>query len=119
MSGRPTRRFAFEAFLPRDKKESRARVIEELKTTRTIIIYEAPHQFIKMVTELYKCLRGQRAYRVQGSLRKARGKVQTTFSELGGSRTQEPRGEYVLVICGRNVAEIAKEQRGKLGKPCL
>ena len=30
MSGRPTRRFAFEAFLPRDKKE-RARVIEELK----------------------------------------------------------------------------------------
>ena len=39
-------------------------------------------------------------------------KVQTTFSELlERSRTQEPRGEYVLVICGRNVAEIAKEQQ--------
>ena len=38
--------------------------------------------------------------------------MQTTFSELlERSRTQEPRGEYALVICGRNVAEIAKEQQ--------
>ena len=33
------------------------------------------------------------------------------FGAFGASRTQEPRGEYVLVICGRNVAEIAKEQQ--------
>ena len=45
MSGRPTRRFAFEAFLPRDKKE-RARVIEELKKeTRTIRVSEAETMF--------------------------------------------------------------------------
>ena len=75
MSGRPTRRFAFEAFLPRDKKE-RASVIDELKNeTRTIIIYEAPHHLIKTVTELYNCVSGyQRAYRVQGAYEKARGK---------------------------------------------
>ena len=112
MSGRPTRRFAFEAFLPRDKKE-RARVIEELKNeTRTIIIYEAPHHLIKTVTELYNAL-GDRELTVCRELtKKHEEKAQTTFSELlERSRTQEPRGEYVLVICGRNVAEIAKEQQ--------
>ena len=47
ISGRPTRRFCFEAFLPTDKKERRA-VLEELKTeTRTSIIYEAPHRLVK------------------------------------------------------------------------
>ena len=41
MSGQPTRRFAFEAFLPYDKKE-RAQILENLRNeTRTIIIYEA------------------------------------------------------------------------------
>ena len=44
MSGRPTRRFAFEAFLPQDKKE-KAEVLAELKDeTRTMVIYEAPHR---------------------------------------------------------------------------
>ena len=118
MSGRPTRRFAFEAFLPRDKKE-RARVIEELKNeTRTIIIYEAPHHLVKTVTELYNAL-GDRELTVCRELtKKHEEKVQTTFSELlERSRTQEPRGEYVLVICGRNVAEMQRSSR-KAGKPC-
>ena len=101
-----------EDIVPRDKKE-RARVIEELKKeTRTIIIYEAPHHLIKTVTELYNAL-GDRELTVCRELtKKHEEKVQTTFSELlERSRTQEPRGEYVLVICGRNVAEIAKEQQ--------
>ena len=52
LSGLSTRRFAFEAFLPKDKKE-RKRVLEELKDeTRTIIIYEAPHHLIKTLEEL-------------------------------------------------------------------
>mgnify|MGYP000752516205 FL=1 len=47
MSGQPTRRFAFEAFLPREKKE-RAAILEELKNeTRTMIVYEAPHHLLK------------------------------------------------------------------------
>ena len=54
LSGLSTRRFAFEAFLPKDKKE-RKRVLEELKDeTRTIIIYEAPHHQIKTLEELEK-----------------------------------------------------------------
>ena len=47
MSGLSTRRFAFEAFLPADKKQ-RAQILEELQDeTRTIILYEAPHHLVK------------------------------------------------------------------------
>ena len=56
MSGLPTRRFAFEAFLPRDKKE-RAQVLSSLRQeTRTIIIYEAPHHLVKTLEELLETL---------------------------------------------------------------
>ena len=56
MSGLPTRRFAFEAFLPSDKKERRA-VLEELKNeTRTMIVYEAPHHLLSTLEELREAL---------------------------------------------------------------
>ncbi len=112
MSGRPTRRFAFEAFLPRDKKE-RAAVLAELKNeTRTIIIYEAPHHLVKTITELMNAL-GDRELTVCRELtKKHEDKLLTTFSELlEYSKEHEPRGEYVLIICGRDREELVKEQQ--------
>ena len=112
MSGRPTRRFAFEAFLPKDKKE-RAAVLEELKNeTRTIILYEAPHHLLKTVKELLEVL-GDRELTICRELtKKHEEKIQTTFSALlSYYEEKEPRGEYVLVICGRSREEIVKEQQ--------
>ena len=112
MSGRATRRFAFEAFLPKDKKE-RASVLEELKNeTRTIILYEAPHHLLKTVRELMEAL-GDRELTICRELtKKHEEKIQTTFSSLlAYYEEREPRGEYVLVICGRDRKEIEKEQQ--------
>ena len=112
MSGRPTRRFAFEAFLPKDKKE-RVAVLEELKNeTRTIILYEAPHHLLKTVKELLEAL-GDRELTVCRELtKKHEEKIQTTFSALlSYYEEKEPRGEYVLVICGKSREEIVKEQQ--------
>lgn len=112
MSGRPTRRFSFEAFLPKDKKE-RACVLEELKNeTRTIIIYEAPHHLLKTVKELCDVL-GDRELTVCRELtKKHEEKIQTTFSALlSYYEEREPRGEYVLVICGKSREELIKEQQ--------
>ena len=112
MSGRPTRRFAFEAFLPKDKKE-RAAVLAELKEeTRTIILYEAPHHLRKTVRELLDVL-GDRELTVCRELtKKHEEKIQTTFSSLlSYYEEKEPRGEYVLVICGKSREEIVKEQQ--------
>ena len=112
MSGPSTRRFAFEAFLPKDKKE-RADILEELKSeTRTIILYEAPHHLLKTVKELREVL-GDRELTVCRELtKKHEEKIQTTFSSLlSYYEEKEPRGEYVLVICGKNREEIKKEQQ--------
>ena len=44
LSGLPTRRFCFEAFLPTDKKERKDVLAELVDETRTIVLYEAPHR---------------------------------------------------------------------------
>lgn len=108
ISGRPTRRFCFEAFLPTDKKERRA-VLEELKTeTRTSIIYEAPHRLVKTLQELLNEL-GDRNITVCKELtKKHETGFETTLKEAVPYYEQnEPRGEYVLVLegCSRQQME--------------
>ena len=51
LSGLPTRRFAFEAFLPMEKKERKEVLQELVDETRTIIIYEAPHKLVKTLKD--------------------------------------------------------------------
>lgn len=112
MSGLPTRRFAFEAFLPRDKKE-RAAVLKQLKNeTRTMIVYEAPHHLIKTLEELFEVL-GDRKITVCRELTKRyEEKTLTTISEcLNYYKENEPRGEYVLVIDGKTFKEMEEEER--------
>lgn len=107
MSGQATRRFAFEAFLPRDKKE-RAKVLEELQTeTRTIILYEAPHHLVSTLEELYEAL-GNREISICRELTKRHEEVRKTTLEdvLSYYKDHEPRGEYVLVVAGRDRREM-------------
>lgn len=100
-SGQPTRRFAFEAFLPSDKKERQA-VLEELKTeTRTIVIYEAPHRLRKTLQEIYTAL-GQRQITVCREITKKHETFwKTTLQEaMDYYAGEEPKGECILVIRG-------------------
>ncbi len=113
MSGLPTRRFAFEAFLPKDKKEHQA-VLEELKTeTRTIIIYEAPHHLVRTLQELSDALGGDRRLTICRELTKRHEeKLQMTLTDsLSYYEVNEPRGEYVLIIAGRSREEMKKEEQ--------
>ena len=113
MSGQACRRFAFEAFLPKDKKERR-RVLEETKNeTRTIIIYEAPHHLIGTLKELRDVLGEERGITLCRELtKKHEEKEKTTIGgALKSYETKEPRGEYVLVIAGKSKAEAIEEAR--------
>ena len=110
ISGRPTRRFCFEAFLPTVKKERRA-VLEELKTeTRTSIIYEAPHRLVKTLQELLNEL-GDRNITVCKELtKKHETGFETTLKEAVPYYEQnEPRGEYVLVLEGCSRQQMEQE----------
>ena len=112
ISGLPTRRFCFEAFLPADKKE-RKEVLEELQSeTRTMIIYEAPHHLAKTLRELAEAL-GDRRISICKELTKTFEQVfQTTlFQAAERFETEAPRGEQVLVIEGRSRAEMKAEEQ--------
>ncbi|MDE6700456.1 MAG: 16S rRNA (cytidine(1402)-2'-O)-methyltransferase [Acetatifactor sp.] len=111
LSGLSTRRFCFEGFLPADKREKK-RVLEELaEESRTIILYEAPHHLVRTLNELYEAL-GQRKITLCRELtKKFETIVPTTLEEaLAYYKTEEPRGEYVLVLEGKSFAEKRQEE---------
>lgn len=112
ISGLPTRRFAFEAFLPSDKKE-RAVILEELKReTRTIILYEAPHRLVKTLEELSENL-GDREISLCRELTKKHETVfRGSLSEaVFWYKENPPKGECVMVLEGRSREEMEQEAR--------
>ncbi len=112
ISGLPTRRFCFEAFLPSDKKE-RQDIIGELKTeTRTIIIYEAPHHLVKTLTELRDNLEDRQITVCKELTKKFETINRTTLSEAVDYYTNnEPKGEYVLVLSGADKSKLVLEEQ--------
>ena len=114
MSGLSTRRFAFEAFLPTDKKE-REEVLKEMAAeTRTIVMYEAPHRLVKTLKLLAERL-GDRKVTVCRELTK---RHETAFqSTLEGAvayyEANDPKGECVIVIAGRSREEIRQEEKAR------
>ena len=111
LSGLSTRRFCFEGFLPGDKREKK-QVLEEIASeSRTMIFYEAPHHLVRTLEELYGVL-GQRRITLCRELTKKHEEVMpTTFAEaISYYKEQEPRGEYVLVVEGKNPKEKREEE---------
>ena len=114
LSGLSTRRFAFEAFLPSDKKERQAVLAELVNETRTIIMYEAPHRLIKTLNELLETLGNRKMTLCRELTKKHETAFASTIADiLKFYDTQEPKGECVLVIEGKSRAELVQEERAK------
>lgn len=112
LSGRSTRRFAFEGFLPADKKERREALSELQEETRTVILYEAPHRLKKTLSELLEAL-GDRKLSMCRELTKRHEEIwEGMLSEACTyCESREPKGEYVLVLEGRSRREMVKERQ--------
>ena len=115
LSGLPTRRFAFEAFMPSEKKE-REKILTELeRETRTIILYEAPHRLVRTLKLLEERLGDERNVAVCRELTKKHETVYrgTLCDAVSYYESTEPRGECVLVIDGKSQEEIEREEQKK------
>ena len=112
ISGLPSRRFCFEAFLPREKRERQAVLLELQKETRTIILYEAPHRLKRTLKELYEAL-GERRIALCRELTKVHETVSTAMlsEAIAFYEENEPRGEYVLVLSGTDRRELEREKQ--------
>lgn len=113
LSGLSTRRFAFEAFLPSDKKEREQVLVELEREYRTMILYEAPHRLLKTLRLLAERLGETRKITVCRELTK---KHETAFATTIGEaiayyEANDPKGECVLVIEGKDRAAEAEEKR--------
>lgn len=111
LSGLGTRRFCFEGFLPADKKEKKD-ILEDLKKeSRTIILYEAPHHLVRTLDELYEALGDRRLTLCRELTKKFEEVRPTTLCDARAMYgSEEPRGEYVLVVEGKSLSEFKREQ---------
>ena len=114
LSGLSTRRFAFEAFLPSDKKEKQT-VLKELENeTRTIIMYEAPHRLVRTLQELLEHLGNRRITICRELTKKHETAFTTTLEEaVAYYEGNEPKGECVLVMEGKSHEELRREEVAK------
>lgn len=114
LSGLPTRRFCFEGFLPSDKKE-RKEILEEMAAEpRTMILYEAPHHLKKTLQELYDIMGDRKITICRELTKKFETVLPTTFSDaIAMYEKEDPRGEYVLVIAGKDREQVRMEAQQK------
>lgn len=112
ISGLSTRRFAFEAFLPSDKKE-REQILKEMETEmRTMIVYEAPHRLVKTLKLFLERLGNRKITVCRELTKRHETALAVTLEEaVAHYEANPPKGECVLVIEGKSREEAREEER--------
>ena len=102
VSGLPTDRFCFEGFLPRKGPARAARLQAIAAELRTTVIFESPRRMAGTLDELARACGRTRAVAIARELTKRNEEVWR--GTLAGARdqvaTNEPRGEFVIVLGG-------------------
>ena len=102
VSGLDTRRFTFEGSLPSGRKERRAALEELTGETRTMVFHEAPHRLRQTLADMAELLGDRPAALCRELTKLHEDTVRTTLAQaVAYYATNEPRGEYVLVVAGR------------------
>lgn len=102
VSGLDTRRFTFEGFLPSGRKERRAALEELTGETRTMVFHEASHRLRQTLADMAELLGDRPAALCRELTKLHEDTVRTTLAQAAAYyAANEPRGEYVLVVAGR------------------
>lgn len=109
-SGLPDDRFCFEGFLP--QKKGRQTRLESLKDeTRTMIFYESPYRVLKTLQQFAECYGEDRQVSCCREISKVHEEsVRGTLAEvIAHFKETEPRGEFVIVLAGKNTKEYKQK----------
>ncbi len=104
VSGLPSHRFCFEGFLPK-KQSDRKKLLKYIsQEERTTIIYESPHQLIKLLEELSTLCGIDRPIQISRELTKRyEESIGSTIKEaIEYFQNNKPRGEFTIVLGGNN-----------------
>ncbi len=102
-SGFPCDRFCFEGFLPQ-KKGRASRLAALAHEERTMIFYESPFRVVKLLEQLAEVFGDGREVSVSRELtKKFEQTVRGTLAEVAAHfKTHEPKGEFVVIVAGRD-----------------
>tara|TARA_E500000331_G_scaffold317817_1_gene329442 strand:+ start:302 stop:1189 length:888 start_codon:yes stop_codon:yes gene_type:complete len=111
ISGLPSKRFCFEGFLPKKQSVREKRLEAISKESRTTVIYESPHQLIKLLEELSAVCGKERPIQISRELTKRYEEtIGKTIEEVTEYFiTNKPKGEFTIVLGGNN-----KKQENKI-----
>lgn len=100
-SGLSARRFVFEGFLEKNKKERKAALMRLKDETRPMILYESPHHLLKTLEDLRDVLGDRTCVLCRELTKRYEEFLRGDFSTLlAYYEDLAPRGEYVLVVEG-------------------
>jgi 16S rRNA (cytidine1402-2'-O)-methyltransferase len=111
LSALPSGRFAFEGFLPMNKRSRKEKLSLLKDEMRTLILYEAPHKLIYTLKDLYQAFGNRRIVLARELTKKFEEIIRCSLADaIEKYDTESPRGEYVLVIEGRSAEDVREEQ---------
>ncbi len=117
-SGMPTGRFSFEGFLTMNKRNRRVHLEEVKNDTRTLIFYEAPHKLLSTLRDMLEAFGDREIVLARELTKKFEEFNRTTISSAIGHYTQTPpKGEFVLIIKGKDPEELQEQERDALPTP--
>jgi 16S rRNA (cytidine1402-2'-O)-methyltransferase len=102
-SGLPCDRFCFEGFLPQKKgRQSRIKALADEQ--RTMVFYESPYRVVKLLEQLAEVFGNERHVSACREISKVHEEsVRGTLAEvIAHFKEHEPRGEFVVVVAGKN-----------------
>ncbi len=105
ISGFPTERFCFEGFLPKKQNVRKKRIEAIAQEERTTVIYESPHQLIKLLEDLSDRCGKERPIQIARELTKRyEQSIGNTIEEVIKYFTlYKPKGEFTIVLGGNNI----------------
>lgn len=112
-SGLPCDRFHFEGFLPVKKgRKTRLGILAEKE--ETVVMYESPHRITRTLGELAETFGPEREAAVVREIsKKFESHYRGTLGELLEEFTSnQPKGEFVIVIDGKKKERPARRQQG-------
>lgn len=105
-SGLPSVPFTFEGFLPKRKSDRQAKLKDLIREKRTMIFYETPHRLTAALRDMAAILGPRKACVVRELTKKHEEKIRGTLEELAAHFEEiPPRGEFVIVVAGADIAE--------------
>ena len=102
ISGLPSQRFCFEGFLPKKESLRRKTINRISQEERTTIIYESPHQIVKLLDQLSNSCGKDRPIQIGRELTKRYEESigSTIIEAIEYFKNNSPRGEFTIVLGG-------------------